>query len=590
MKKLSWFWQKRDYILLLLLSVGFFFASSGFNFLTQSPGYTKFLSPDETANYYFAKHYAQTGEVAVFEPANLLGEEVIHPRSIRSDNGWLKPASFLGIVIVYGKIASFIGVSFIPYLTPFFAALGIIFFYLWVRKIFGKKTAIISAFLLASFPVYFFYTTRSLFHNLLFVVWLIISAYFFSLILGKKEKIKEKFFSWPNKKKLLSFLFSFLAGIFLGLAVATRTSELLWLLPALFVLWLFYARRLGITKLVIIIAAFVLSLLPVMYWNQVLYSSPFYGGYSAMNKSLDQMSQASGQWFKSAYSGHLLDSYNGFLKTISDNVFYFGYQPRHSLQMFFHYVVLMFPWLCALAALGALFLLIRGIRFKKRSVFAYFATWFVLSSILVIYYGSWHFHDNPDPSRYTIGNSYTRYWLPIYILAIPLASYFLAYISSLIKKFFSQRIKKHKSLATVVSSAFLVLSVGAIIFVSGLFTFFGSEEGLATLYYNSLLDKANASRILAATPEDAIIVTWYHDKQLFPERKVVRALLTDNRTDEALGKLARYYPIYYYNFAFPQRDMEYLNGRKLPPFGLRIELEQRQGPFGLYRLLPVNEN
>ena len=157
MIKFRLFKNNFDYLLVLLLALVFFAASAWFNYATQSPDYVKFLSPDETANYFFAKHYAETSSISVFEPSNLIAEEIVHPRSVRSDNGWLKPVSFLGIILVYGQIASWLGTAVIPYLTPFFAALGIIFFYAFVRKLFGRQVAMISAFLLASFPVYFFY-------------------------------------------------------------------------------------------------------------------------------------------------------------------------------------------------------------------------------------------------------------------------------------------------------------------------------------------------------------------------------------------------------------------------------------------------
>ena len=587
--KFSWFSRNLDYIILGLLAVGFFVASSLFNYYTQDQNYTKFLSPDETANYYFAKHYAENGELAVFEPANLIAEEVVHPRSIRSDHGWLKPVSFLGIILVFGQIGSWLGTAVIPYLTPFFATLGILFFYGFVRRLFGRQPAIVAACLLASFPVYFFYTARSLFHNILFIVFLLGGAYFLIRSLPSKTEEKKKFLQFKfSANELWTFLWSVLTGLFFGGAIGTRASELLWLAPVLFIAWLFYARRLGLTRLVLMAAGVVAALLPIFYWNQVLYSSPFYGGYGEMNKSITEISQAGGQWLESTVQGNF-KQYRDVGETLVNNVFYFGYQPYQSLKMFFYYVVVMFPWLCALTLIGGIIFLCRLRRHSWRSALLYLLSWVVLSVILVFYYGSWKFNDNPDPRRFTIGNSYTRYWLPMYIMALPLAALAITGFGRLVSKAVSLkddsewRVRTRRRLNG--GSVFIV--TGIVMFVFFKFTVFGSEEGLMFLYLNHFNDKANAEAILAQTSEDAIIITQYHDKQLFPERRVINALLTDDTVNASVGRILKYYPVYYYNFTFPEKDLKYLNERRLPAFGFTLELLEHRGSFGFYRLIPA---
>lgn len=586
--KLSWFWQKLDYIIVGLLAIAFFVATSAFNYYTQTPDYVKFLSPDETANYFFARQYATQGELAIFEPANLLAEEVVHPRSIRSDHGWLKPVSFLGIILIYGEIGSWFGVSVIPYLTPFFGAVGLLFFYGFVRRLFGRQSALLSVFLLASFPVYFFYTARSMFHNILFIVFLLAAAYFLVLAVPGPSVEKKNFLSWRfSVKEILTWLWALLAGLALGAAVGARSSELLWLAPVIFVSWLFFARRLGLTRLALIAAGVLLALLPVFYWNQVLYSSPFYGGYGEMNKSITELSQAGGQLLQSTVSGSF-SQYQAVADTVLKNIFYFGYQPYQSLRMFFYYVVKMFPFLCAFTFLGFLIFIVHLLRRPKRGAYLYLLTWLILSLILVFYYGSWQFNDNPDPRRFTIGNSYTRYWLPMYIMALPLASLFVVMVARalssllLLKNDDHGRIRARRWLVGGIS--FLV--GGTWVFSSLMFTFFGSEEGLMTLYYNHFSDRENAQAILASTESEAVIVTQYHDKQLFPERRVVNALLTNDAVNASLGLILQNYPVYYYNFSFPDKDLSYLNERRLPVFGFTLELQERRGRFGLYKLLP----
>jgi len=125
---------KTDFYLVAvaLIALVFFVGTSSYNFVTQKDGTVKWNSPDETANYYFAKSYATDHTLSKFEPANVVAGDLVIPRSLRSDNGWIKPVSFLGIILIYGEIGSLTSPAVIPYLTPFFGALGIIFFYLLV--------------------------------------------------------------------------------------------------------------------------------------------------------------------------------------------------------------------------------------------------------------------------------------------------------------------------------------------------------------------------------------------------------------------------------------------------------------------------
>ncbi len=577
-------------ILVVIIAFLFFLVTAGFNYALHDSDYVKWGSPDETANYFFTKNYALSNKLNVFEPANIISEEIVRPRSVRSDHGMLRPVSFLGIIIYYGFISSFIGVSAIPYITPFLASLAIIFFFLWIRRLFSERMALISAALLASFPVYIYYSVRSMFHNVLFLVFLIMFAYFISLSLSKKYSLREKFLEYKLKANhYLGLLWPFIAGIFLGAAIASRTSELIWLLPTLFIAYLFYFKRIGIRVFLVICGA-ALAYLPIAYYNQLLFGSFIFGGYTEMNTSIVQISQAGGQFVSSTFSGNLA-YFNDMWNILRDNIFYFGYQPRQSLEMFNYYVIKMFPLLFFSTAVGGFIFFLGLLRKFRRWRLVYILSWFILSSILVLYYGSWEFFDNPDPSRFTIGNSYTRYWLPLYLLALPLMSLAVVFLSRLFSGYFGRPglLGKYDRARLYLNNGLQALAVAVWIAISWLFVFFGSEEGLAIKYYNHFQEKEEIEKVLKQTEENSIIVTQYHDKQLFPERKVVVALFDHNATNETLGKLVNHYPLYYYNFFFPQEDINYLNNRRLAEFGLNIELVSRHGSFALYRLIPYRE-
>ena len=92
-----------------------------------------------------------------------------------------------------------------------------------------------------------------MFHNILFIVLLIIGLYYLIELINNKQK----------KRKYFLLICSALSGFFIGLAVITRTSELLWIAPVLFMLLLFNIKKIGIVKLIIFFSFLFLAILPV---------------------------------------------------------------------------------------------------------------------------------------------------------------------------------------------------------------------------------------------------------------------------------------------------------------------------------------
>lgn len=571
-----------NFLVVIVIAAAFFVAASTYNFITQNDGTIKWNSPDETANYYFAKSFATDHSLSKFEPENIVANDLVIPRSLRSDNGWLKPVSFLGIILIYGEIGSLTTPAVIPYLTPFFGAIGIIFFYLLVKRLLNPRIALISAALLAIFPVYLYYSIRSMFHNVLFLVLLIIGFYFLVRTLDKVYcyKVKPKIISWKIPKNVLvGWIFTFLAGLFIGLATITRTSELLWLAPVLAVIMLFYCRRLGLSRLVLFAGGILLGMLPAFYFNQILYQSPFSGGYGEMNRSLADISSAGSQLVKTTVASQIT-AYQELFTRIFKNVFFFGFHVGQSREMFTHYVVDMFPWLTWLGALGTICLV--GLNFPKprRKYFVYLLVWGILSVILILYYGSWRFTDNPNAASYTIGNSYTRYWLPMYLMGIPM----VALAIELFLKGLFWLFRKHSSYRSLVSGGATVI-VFLIALYSVNFLLFGSEEGLFNLYYNTREDKRIGEMVFKLTPDNAIIMTQYHDKVLFPERQIIMGKMDESQYYPYVDKLLKYYPVYYFNFSYKPEAVEYLNNGRLAKYHIKMELVKKTGGrFALYKL------
>jgi len=576
--KKYWHWPA-----LIIMAVCFFVATSSYIYFVQADNFIKWSSPDETANYNFTKLYAQSGELKYFEKNNLIAEELIHPRSMRSDGGEVKPVSFLGIILIFGTIAHFLGYQVIPFLTPFFGALGIIFFFLLINKIFNQKIALISAFLLTIFPPYFYYSARSMFHNVLFMVLLIIGLYFISCLTKKYE----------GKKQYLNLLFAFTAGVFIGLTIITRTSEIIWLLPGLFLVWLFYLRQVGIAKLILFLAGIFLAILPVLYYNQILYSGIFNSGYTEANIAVSNITQATTNITQNAPQGRLLALKEQFL-TIKRNVFYFGFNLAFAKKMFINYTVKMFNWLFWPAILG---LIIFFVNFKKikKSQLSLVASWALVSAILIIYYGSWKFNDNPDPSKFTIGNSYTRYWLPVYLGLMPFASYFLLKLARVFFPFVDSDskhllpfawAKKHLALPRVIflRAGFVALTLALVFSWASAFTLYGSEEGLFYSAETMRLARDEKNLIQKNTEDNAVIITFYADKILFPERRVIIGNLNDQNMNAIYAKLANQVPLYYYHFSLKPADVEYLNNTKFKDLNIQLKLVSKiTKSFSLYK-------
>jgi len=554
-----------EWFIILLLVVGFFFFTASFNYLSQDKAFIKWLSPDETANYISSKFYAENNNLAWFEKDNLLVKDIIHPRSFRSDFGLTKAVSFFGLPIVYGTLASLFGVGILPYLTPMIGALGLIFFYLLIKNLFGRSNALISTLLASVFPVYTYYAARSMFHNVLFLVALIIGLYFASNILIK-QPVQKAYFKkhWPG------LVYALLSGLFIGLALITRTSELLWLGPLMIGLWLLNIKRLGFIRPLIFILGVFISFLPVLYWNNVLYGSFFASGYPGLTNSLTSLTKDSSDLATNFISGKFVELKELLIK-IKTTVFYFGFNLEQSYKMFNAYVRLMFPWLFFGAGLGMISF-VAYFKDYKKSRWLFLLGWLGISAILIVYYGSWVFFDNPDPKSFTIGNSYTRYWLPFYFGALPFVSLALIRLTGFLK---------HP--AAIWGLRMAVVTVIATLSIQ--FVWFDPAEGIAASIQKQKAARVEWSKVLSLTEPEAIIITRTSDKLLFPERKVIIGIFDDKNMIAEYAKLVKKVPLYYYNFSYQEKDLAYLNNGPLKEQGISLQLiAPITDRFNLYKI------
>ncbi len=560
------------FIILIILSVFFFTFGSFYIFQsTQENKFLKFSSPDETANYFFTKLYAEKNKLQYSEPLNGISKNIVHPRSIGVVNGYLVPMSFLGIILVYGIIAKFTSLIIIPYLTLFFALIGVLFFYGFVKNIFsiknksgsGSDIAFVSAMLMFCLTPYWYYSLKPMFHNVLFIVLLIIGLFFLTNLNDSKLN-SSKIQNWKAN------LFLFLSGIFIGLAIITRISELLWLLPVLIIIGSFNIKKLDILKITLFLSGIFLTILLIFYYNQILYNNPFKSGYPEMNKV---MCQTANETFEFIFKHNHLPI-GSYFTDIKSKIFYFGWHPREAFLAFSHYWLEMFYWLSLPSILGILIFIIKKRYHNKKRIF-FLISYVLASIILIIYYGSWVFHDNPDPTRITIGNSYTRYWLPIYVFSLPFASIFILKFLQLLKK----RNLRYLSLI-------LILFIFSCLFYPSLM--WNSEEGLGILSSLSAKSFIDYKQIINLTKKDGIIITIYGDKLMFPQRRIVYGKFDDKNMIKQYANLAKFNQLYYYGFSFRQKDLDYLNNRKLKQVNLGIRGVKRiNKDMSLYKLVKI---
>lgn len=201
---------------------------------------------------------------------------------------------------------------------------------------------------------------------------------------------------------------------------------------------------------------------------------------------------------------------------------------------------------------------------KKQSFFwkAWTISSTLISSYLFVLYGSWLFHDNPDPRAISLGNSYVRYWLPLFVLATPFAAQACVWIvdraSMLVKKERSDRARQ------IVLACLCVLTL----ILSGRLVFWGADGIFASrAALASFQEKQEA--ILAATENDAIIIVDRADKYLWPDRRVVAPLRSDV-TYEAIPIMMQNAPTYYFGITLPEKDLRYLKEIKLIGEGLQF--------------------
>ncbi|MDP3900684.1 MAG: glycosyltransferase family 39 protein [bacterium] len=567
----------------------------------------KFASPDATANYFWINWYNYYGKLFYYEPYNIIANDYVVPRSIRSDDGVVRPVSFLGIIIIFSALAKIFGSWVIVYLTPIFSVLGVILFYEIIKRIFDKKIAFISALLLFALAPYWYYSARGLFHNVLFIDLLLMAGWCVTVVIASGAQRSEAqrgnlvskrtsplpmnvanpggiATAFVSLTRNYSLAMTVLAGIFFGLAIITRTSELVWLVPAFLIAGIYYHKQLHWDKLIIFVCGLAIALMPMFYYNQILYGSYLNFGYTPPDVDAPSLKLAQvpeelfGTYADENLQNEKISNSPPAGKSSLQFALPFGFDLKNIIKSFWYYYVAMFWHIFIPACFGSLWFLWKY-KEKVKTQQAYLITFLVVSFLLVIFYGSWEIQDNINLGRATIGNSYTRYWLPMYILSLPFASLFLI---NIFKKINNEKVRKQ----------ILFLTVAAIMLLNARAAVWGDDDGLVYVAEGIAKNKVEVAGILAIVEPESVIATLYADKYFWPQRRVINGGFSNDELLYAYNNLlAKNIPVYYYGFIFGETDWDYLQNRRLQEFNLQLEVVRLNIDLGLglYRIKKAHE-
>lgn len=529
-----------------------------------------FNSPDEMSNHYFSTLFSGSSELWRFESINIKAESRIHPRSVKVVDEFLVPGGFIGMPVLFGSIAKVLGDWVIVYLTPLFALFAVIAWGALVSAVFsdGKKGRIVytpegiriglvALLLLLSNPVWWYATARTMMPNVLFVALLVIGVTVFLV------RPVDTFFRWKaggaySRLRILDFV---IAGVLLSFAIAVRPSELPWVLLSAVIFGIVYRKAFPVLGSVITAVSAAVTAAPLLLLHHSTYGSVFSSGYG------ETLGNIPAEIARGGLGMRLLGPLQPYL-------FPLGFAPRTALHNFITYGVGFFWWWSLAVIVSAVILLAyRDTKKKVRQSVRTFG-WIVLvtSVWLILFYGSWVVQDNPDPNAVTIGSSYFRYWLPLFMFSTVVVARAVVLVADRLKG------RVRALFVPAVITVFSVMSAYAV--------FTSPQEGLRTVRENLVRYEEEVNAVLAGTEENAVIVVDRADKLFFPARQVMYPL-RDDATYATLGRLKESAPLYYFGITLPAEDVTYLRDVRLAPLGLSVEHMMTFTEESLYRFTPV---
>ena len=486
--------EKHFNIIISILCFLFFLIYSYTSFKIHLPNYLElkhliFNWPDANANYFFA----QINSLSFFEPLNTVTNNLIHTRSMNVFDYSLVPVTFLPVVLVFIFFFKILGPIGILFLTPLLASLtGYIVYRLSYLIFKDLSLSFLISFFLLSLGPWLFFANMVMLPTILFI---------FLLSLG---------FLLYRKNYILG-------SSLISLAIIVRPTEIVWILALILIIAIYNRKRFNLKKSIVSFIIFLLFLSLFLYLNKITYGNYFNLGYfNLQNNTLPT---------------EFSDSSSNYLKMI---FIPFGFNLYLVLKNFFNYFV-QFSYTYIIAAIVSLISLLFRFKvnkeFKERRIWKYYLIFLLtVFPIILIYYGSWDIVDPLVKELNTISISYVRYFLPLFILILPLSALFFDIITFRNKEF--NKIYR-----------MIILSL-AFIYPSFSLAFLSTNDGLFKNNENLLEYYDQFKQVKEIVHKDSVIISERSDKVFFPYYKTITLEETEdfwNRVDNINDRDVYYY-------------------------------------------------
>lgn len=507
----------------LILSAVFVWLYASFYWQT-APMYN---SPDENAVAVFVRHFVEQGNLTIDRPDL---NEVVHPRSVNIREGQFVPGSFIGWILLLGYAAEVFGGWIVPVLPALIAVCGALAFWGIVRRIFDEQTAWLSFLGLLTLPVWWYYASRGFLPNVAFVSFLLIAAH--ALL-----RVRD------NKKTTLAW--AGLAGLSVGFSLAIRPNEIIWIALAGLLL-LPAARKIRPSAWLACAAAVFIPLAITAYWQE----------------------QTFGHWYSTGYQSFAAgENAPDASVSAASALFPFGIDLIAALTRFAGYQVSTMIWFLIGAVAGIVVWL--KLSFKTPEQKKYTHLFLLITLYLVLYYGSWNIADHPDATRLTIGVSYGRYWLPVYVMAIPFFVMGLRWLAQWLPW-------------PGIRYGFLL----ALIFtLNTLAVYAFGDEHLGQLRRNIVEYREWKTFVQEQTPDNSVIISERNDKVFWPQRQVINYQPGDYLFLPEAADVARHVPVYLFT-AIPRDHMAVIEQAEYIPRGLSLQYQSPYENMSLYQIIP----
>ncbi|KKQ79808.1 MAG: hypothetical protein UT02_C0023G0004 [Parcubacteria group bacterium GW2011_GWC2_38_7] len=547
-------------ILLIALLFGFFILLtilySWFNWSMLQPLSHEFSYqyifnwPDAMVNNYFVDKFVDSGSFVQAEPLNELLNNIVRPRSLNIVDNNFVPSGFLGFIVLYGFLGLIFSKYAVIYFTPIIASVGVFVFYLFVKELINKRAALISTIILMFLAPYIFFANQTMLATIPFIVATLGGFY----LLARADILS-------NTKKSWGLVCA--SGFLLGLAISIRYQEALWIVFSLLIIWLLQFKKISLKHFLLFILGFIIPLAIILLYNQQIYGEMFTVGYLRMNSTSDAIINR----LPAEINVRTGNTALAYLKLI---FLPFGFSARAIYDNVERYLLMPYGGHFLFILMGA-FIWLKNFAKNNIKQKSYALCAIVSSLILITYYGSWVFVDQMVLQNNTISSSYTRYWLPVLIMLIPLIGYLLDQVVAKMNR-------KHylKGLAVLILLGFYIV-------LSGFSAFTRPDDGLVAQARVTKEYFQRANLVRSIIEPDSLIVVEREDKLFFPTYKVI-LFEHDYTIFEQLIKERINKPIYYLSMN-SDKDIEFINANKLSGYNQKWELVQNiDDSFRLFRL------